>query len=238
MAGATAPATLAHALIHTNAENWAMIILAKLANPEIPFVYASWSRIFDMKCATVCHGGPEFGMLRMATTQMAKFYNLPSGGGGMLTDSKLIDGQYGFEKLSTTLLPALAGTNIILGMGLTADQDALSLESLVVDQEITQYIDRILAGLRVDEATTDLGIIEKVGPEGFFIEEPHTRENYRQEMWIPKLCDRTPATHGSDMSQKSMLLRTRKHVEKSLASWNRPRMPEDVEARCLEIIAR
>jgi len=236
MAGATAPATLAHALVHTNAENWAMIILAKLANPEIPFVYASWSRTFDMKSATVCHGGPEFGLLRMATTQMAKYYNLPSGGGGMLTDAKLLDAQYGFEKLSTTLLPALAGTNIILGMGLTADQDALSLESLVVDQEITQYVDRIVAGIRVDETTTDLAVIERVGPEGFFIEEPHTLEHYREEMWIPRLCDRTPATHGLDMSKKSMLLRTRKQVEKALASWTPPRMPEDADARCREII--
>jgi trimethylamine--corrinoid protein Co-methyltransferase len=236
MAGATAPATLAHALVHTNAENFAVIALAKLVNPDIPFVYASWSRAFDMRAATVCHGGPEFAMLRVATTQMAQYYHLPSGGGGMLTDSKFLDSQYGFEKLGTTLLPALAGCNIILGMGLTADQDALSLESLVIDQEITQWVDRVKRGILVDDQTLDLDIIEQVGPEGAFLEERHTLEHYRREMWIPRLCNRQPATHGADISTRTILHSTRKEVEKLLAAWTGPKLPEDVEARTEQII--
>lgn len=236
MAGATSPATLAHALIHTNAENFAVIILAKLVNPDVPFVYASWSRCFDMKTANVSQGGPEFGMLRIATTQIGKYYNLPTGGGGILTDSKLLDSQYGFEKMGVTLLPALAGTNILLGMGLTADQDALSLESLVIDQEITYWVDRVKQGIVVDKNTTDLGIIEKVGPEGAFIEEYHTLENYRKEMWIPSLCNRQPATHGADMSKRTILVKTQKQIEKLMAKWEGPRIPEGAIEKMDEII--
>ena len=236
MAGATSPATLAHALIHTNAENFAVIILSKLVNPDVPFVYASWSRCFDMKAANVCQGGPEFGLLRAATTQMAKFYNLPSGGGGILTDSKLLDSQYGFEKMGVTLLPALAGTNILLGMGLTADQDALSLESLVIDQEITMWVDRVKDGITVNPSTTDLGIVEKVGPEGAFIEEYHTLENYRKEMWISSLCNRQPATHGADMSKRTILVKTQKQIEKLMDKWQGPKLPEGVEEKLDQII--
>jgi trimethylamine---corrinoid protein Co-methyltransferase len=236
MAGATGPATLAHALIHTNAENFAAIILAKLVNPDIPFIYASWARCFDMKYATVCHGGPEFPVLRIGTTQMAKYYNLPSGGGGMLTDSKFLDSQYGIEKLGTTLLPAMAGCNIILGMGLTADQDALSLEALVIDEEITRWVDRALEGIRVNETTTDLGITEKIGPEGAFLEDPHTLKNYRSEMWIPLLCNRQPATHGADISTRTILHRTQRQIEKLMASWQGPKIPKDAGKEMDQII--
>ncbi len=37
-------------------------------------------------------------MLRIGTTQMARYYGLPSGGGGILADTKSIDVQLGMEK--------------------------------------------------------------------------------------------------------------------------------------------
>jgi trimethylamine--corrinoid protein Co-methyltransferase len=164
MCGATAPATLASTLICANAELLSSFVLAKLVNPAVPVVYASWARIFDMKSATVSHGGPEFGLLRVATTQMAKHYRLPSGGGGVLADSKLIDVQLGLEKLATALLPALAGTNMILGMGLLADENAFSLEALMIDHEITSYVARVLQGILVDDDIMDLSIFTELGP--------------------------------------------------------------------------
>ena len=238
MAGATSPATMGHTLVQTNAENFAAISLAKLVNPDVPIVYASWSRIFDMKWAMVCQGGPEFGMQRIATTQMAKYYNMPSGGGGCLTESKFLDAQYGFEKMITTLLPAMAGCNIILGMGLTADQDAHSAEAMVIDEEITGYIERVRQGFRINDDTTNLDVIRAVGPEGAFIEEMHTLQNFRQEMYIPQVCNRQPATHGVDLSKRTIIEATQARIEKLLASWSGPKVPEGAVEKMDEIIAR
>jgi len=237
MAGATSPATMGHTLVQTNAENFGAITLAKLVNPEVPIVYASWSRIFDMKWAVVSQGGPEFGLQRIGTTQMAKFYNMPSGGGGCLTESKFLDSQYGFEKMVTTLLPAVAGCNLILGMGLTADQDAHSAEALVIDEEITCYIDRVRDGLKVEADTTDIGIIDKVGPEGAFLEEMHTLKHFRQEMYIPKVCNRQPATHGADLSRRTILESTQAKIEKLLGSWKGPQIPDGAVAKMDKVIA-
>jgi len=238
MSGGTSPATMAQTLIGANAELLASFVLAKLVNPAAPLVYASWARIIDMKSAGVSHGGPEFGLLRTATTQMAKFYGLPSGGGGILADSKLIDAQFGMEKLGTALFPALAGTNMISGMGLLADENAISPEALIIDHEIASWVGRAIAGIRVTAETTDISIFEEVGPGGDFIRAKHTRDNYRQEMWIPKIMDRGVLVQDVDPEPRSLRNRARKVLDKALADYIGPKLPEGMEARLEEIIGR
>ncbi|MBF0530519.1 MAG: trimethylamine methyltransferase family protein, partial [Deltaproteobacteria bacterium] len=236
MCGGTAPATLAQTLIDANAELLASFVLAKLVNPNVPIVYASWARILDMKSAGVSHGGPEFGLLRTGTTQMAKFYGLPSGGGGILADSKLIDAQFGMEKLGTALFPALARTNMIVGMGLLADENAISLEALAIDNEITGWVNRALQGIRVTEETTDISVFEPVGPGGDFLQEKHTRQNYRQEMWIPQLMERGMLVHGVDPEPKSMLQKAKSIITGLLAKFEPPTLPENIDKEFESII--
>ena len=236
MCGGTSPATLAHTLIDANAELLASFVLAKLVNPNIPVVYASWARILDMKSAGVSHGGPEFGLLRTATTQMAKFYGLPSGGGGILADSKLIDVQFGMEKLGTALFPALAGTSMISGMGLLADENAISLEALVLDNEITGWVSRALQGIRVTPETTDISVFEPVGPGGDFLQEAHTRENYRQEMWIPQFMERGMLVQDADLEPKSMRQKARAAIANLLSQHVPPTLPEGIDREFESII--
>ena len=160
---------LASTVVLANAELLSSFVLAKAVNPAVPLIYASWARILDMRTGTVSHGGPEFPLLRMATTQMAKYYGLPAGGGGILADTKSIDVQLGMEKLGTGLLPALADTNMVVGMGLFADENAISLETLVIDHEICGWIKRVMKGIEVTDETTDLSVFEAVGPGGDFV---------------------------------------------------------------------
>jgi trimethylamine--corrinoid protein Co-methyltransferase len=235
MCGATAPATLASTLVCANAELICSLVLAKLVNPEVPLVYASWARIFDMKSAVVSHGGPEFGLLRMATTRMAKYYKLPSGGGGVLADSKQVDVQLGLEKLSTALLPALAGTNMVLGMGLVANENAFSLEALMIDHEITRYVARILEGIRFDGAV-DLSVFQESGPGGHFLDRVHTVENFRREMWIPGILDREGLKPGDGPPSRGMRDRAREAIQLALERYSPPELPADIDSRLEAII--
>lgn len=236
MTGGTAPATLASTLIAANAELLNSFVLAKLVNPSVPVVYASWSRILDMKSAGVSHGGPEFGMLRIGTTQMAKFYNLPSGGGGILADSKLIDVQMGMEKLGTALLPALAGTNMILGMGLFAEENTMSLEALMIDHEVAGYVQRVIQGILVNDYTTDLSIFKKVGPSGTFIDKMHTLENYRKEMWIPSITSRGMLDVALDPNLSGMRSNAKKAIGTVMQNYTPPSLPDDIDSKLEEII--
>jgi trimethylamine---corrinoid protein Co-methyltransferase len=237
MCGGTGPATMAGTLITANAELLNSIVLAKIINPRVPLIYASWARILDMKCAGVSHGGPEFGMFRICTTQMAKYYNLPSGGGGILADSKQIDPQLGMEKLGTALLPALAGTNMILGMGLFAEENTMSKEVLMIDNEITGYVQRILQGVDVNDHTTDLSILKEVGPGGTFIDKRHTFENYRKEMWIPNICHRGMTTTAAEKEDVGIRGNAKIAIDKALRNYMAPSLPENIEEKLDEIIS-
>ena len=236
MCGATAPATLAATLVTANAELLNSFVLAKLINPAVPLVYASWARILDMKSGGVSHGGPEFGMLRIGTTQMAKFYNLPSGGGGILADSKLIDIQMGMEKLGTALLPALAGTNMILGMGVYAEENAISQEVLMIDHEVACYTERVLQGILVNDYTTDLSIFREVGPGGTFIDTEHTFDNFKKEMWIPTITSRGKLELEEDQNLEGMRRNAKKSIGDVMQEYLPPSLPDDIDSRLEKII--
>ncbi len=236
MCGGTAPATLAATLIAANAELLNSIVLAKIVNPAAPLVYASWARVLDMRTAGVSHGGPEFGMLRIGTTQLAKFYNLPSGGGGILADSKLIDIQLGMEKLGTALLPALAGTNMILGMGLFAEENAMSLEILMLDHEVAGYTQRVLQGILVNDYTVDLSPFKEVGPGGIFLDTDHTFDNFKKEMWLPTITSRGTLDLADDQNLNGMRSNARRAINKVMQKYTPPSLPEDIDSRLEEII--
>ena len=222
MSGGTSPCTLASTVVLANAELLASFVLAKAVNPAAPLIYASWARILDMRAATVSHGGPEFPLLRMATTQMAKYYGLPCGGGGILADTKSIDVQLGMEKLGTGLLPALADTNMIVGMGLFADENAISLETLLIDHEVCGWINRARRGIDVNDDTTDISIIAQVGPGGDFVGTEHTMQHFRKEMFIPKIMDRGFLSLDKDPTAKCMRNRARKHFHEAMARYVPP----------------
>jgi trimethylamine--corrinoid protein Co-methyltransferase len=236
MSGGTSPATLASTVVLANAELLASFVLAKAVNPAVPLIYASWARILDMRAATVSHGGPEFPLLRMATTQMAKYYGLPSGGGGILADTKSIDVQLGMEKLGTGLLPALADTNMVVGMGLFADENAISLETLVIDHEVCGWINRVRRGIEVSDETTDISIIAEVGPGGDFVGTDHTLKNFRAEMFIPKTMDRGFLSLDKDPAAKCMRNRARRHFKEVMDRFVPPALPGGVESKLDEII--
>jgi trimethylamine--corrinoid protein Co-methyltransferase len=219
MGGGNAPGTVAGTVALANAEMLAGIVLAKLVDADVPIVYATWARTMDLRSGTVAFGAPEFGMIRTATTQMAQYYHLPSGGGGILCDSKIPDVQMGYEKMATALLPALAGTNIILGMGLISSENMISLEQLVADDEIVSYVGRILRGITVDSDRLAVDLIEKVGPGGSFIQDEHTFRYFKEEFWVPSVTDRTMFNAYVSPEEKASRTRIRRKIQQRIASY-------------------
>ena len=82
-----------------NAESVDALVAMGTVLPGTPILYGSWGRHLDMRYGLVTMGGPEFGLLKVTTAQMARFYGLPSRGGGVLADSLISDTQAGYEKM-------------------------------------------------------------------------------------------------------------------------------------------
>lgn len=238
MAGGTGPATLAGNLVLANAEILNAFVLCKAVNKEVPLIYASWARLLDMRGATCSHGGPEFAMQRVATTQLAKYYGLPSGGGSFLGDTKTIDVQLGMEKLGTGLLPALAGMNMCSGMGLFADENAISLETLIIDCEITGWVDRVLKGITVTPESCDIDVIKEVGYGGDFVRTKFTFDHYKNETFLPTIMDRGYLAIEKDPLAKNIRKRAKTLYPKYMEKYVGPQVPEDIVKKMEEIIAR
>jgi trimethylamine--corrinoid protein Co-methyltransferase len=65
-----------------------------------------------------------------------------------------------------------------------------SPELLVLSDEIIGWVKRMGQGIRVDEETLAVEVIDKVGPGGHFLGEEHTLKYFKKEIWYPQLLDR------------------------------------------------
>jgi len=82
MAGASAPVTLAGALVQHTAEVLGGLVLSQLTKKGAPVVIFSSSQMFDLKTVNAGVGDPEYAMINAALAEIADFYNLPCVCGG------------------------------------------------------------------------------------------------------------------------------------------------------------
>lgn len=192
MAGSTGPITLAGVLAVQNAELLAGIVLAQLVSPGMPCLYGSTSTNIDLRTGALAIGSPELSLCLSAHAQLARFYGLPSRGGGALTDASLTDSQAGYESMFSLLTTVNSGIDFVLHAGgIVSSYLAFSYEKLIMDDEICGMLRQYLRGIQVDPDTLAYEVIAHVGPGGHFLGEDHTLERCRTEFWQPSLFDRS-----------------------------------------------
>jgi trimethylamine--corrinoid protein Co-methyltransferase len=238
MGGATSPMTLSGELAQVNAEILSHLALSKIVNPAAPVVYASSCRIFDMKFGVCASSTPEYAIFRASTSQLGRHYNLPTGGGGLNTDSSAIDTQYGWEKFMTTLVPAMTGQNIILGMGILSQMNAISIESLVVDNDIVKSVQRVLDGVKVDEDRLAFEVIKNNAVTSDFLGDSHTMKYFKEEAWIPdgKITNRCSAIDWEMGGRETTLDRARSRVDECLNMFKAPEISKNKIQKMTQII--
>ena len=237
MAGATSPVTLCGTLAQANAEILAHIALTKMVNPDVPVIYGSWARVFDMKYCNVSVGGPEFGLLMSGAAQLSKFYRLPYGGGGILTNSNCIDAQLGWEKMLTALLPAQAQANLISGMGLISQMKLFSAEALVIDNEIAAIVKRVCNGITVSGERLGLKALEDtIEKAETFMVQKHTKKYFREELFLPDFADCSALYSWQKKGSKDTGNRARERIEEVLQKYRQPEIPTGMEQKLDAII--
>jgi trimethylamine--corrinoid protein Co-methyltransferase len=209
MMGATAPVTVAGALVEHSANVLASLVLAQLVRPGHPCIFSVASGGFNMRTGTYVSASPEMVQLHCATAQMAHFYHLPFHGGGGL-DACLPDAQAGFERTLQALPMTLARVNFFcLAFGMMNQLLTSSYEQAVIDDEIFSAIFRLAEGIQVTPETIGLDQIRMAGPGGQFLNQAYTKQNFRGEQWQPKLTSRLEweqwqrLSGGKDMRQRA-----------------------------------
>ena len=87
------------------------------------------------------------------------------------------------------MLPALAGANLIYGLGMIESGMTFDFGQLVMDNEFAGMIKLCAGGIPVSDETLALDVIGEVGPFGDFLSHDHTMTHMREQSQ-PTLIDR------------------------------------------------
>ena len=199
-AGTTAPAALAGTVVQVMAEALASLLMINLVVPKHPVIVGPWPFVSDLRTGSFTGGGGEEALVSAAAAQVANHYGLVSSVGAGMSDSKLPDNQAGYEKAIAVTLAALAGcNNVSESAGMMGSLMGLSMESLVIDNDMLGTVLRTVRGIEVNEQTLSFDVIENaVRGEGHFLRQEQTLELMRSEYEYPALADRLPTNQWQD----------------------------------------
>jgi len=233
LAGTSAPVTLAGLITQTNAEILGSVIVSQIFNPGAPVFFGTVSHITDMRTGNSAMGSVEMGLITAGIAQLARYYKIPSRGPGCGTDSKVLDVQNGFERLQTLMLAAQAGINYITCAGTYEATLVESLELLVIDDNLAGMVQRTLEGINVNDDTIGIDVIKKVATSEVkgvnFLAEKHTRKHMKNELYFPKLVDRSRRSSWRKKGAKDIIVRAKEKVEQILQSHQENLLPKEME---------
>ena len=117
------------------------------------------------------------------------------------------DAQAGHEKTLTGLLAALAGVNVVYGLGMLESGVTIDFGQLVMDNEFAGMIKHVLNGIPVNDETLAVDVIHDVGPLKDFLAQKHTLKHMNSQSQ-PSLIDRRRRSKwqelgGTDMYERA-----------------------------------
>jgi trimethylamine--corrinoid protein Co-methyltransferase len=233
----TAPATMAGNLVVNMAAVIADLVLLELANPGTPVFMGSAPSLMDLRTGGYTGGSPEDYLLAAAAAQLAHHYGLPIAVGTMATGSKAPDWQAAVDDALSTMASLANGADMLNGAGLLSGSKTLSYPHMVMETEIYGMVSRCVEGIAVDEETLALDVIAKVGPNGTYLAEKHTRAHMRR-LWRPRVWDRSSYEHRIALGRAGAFERAREVADDVLATHRPNPLPQDLAAELAAIVAR
>ena len=117
------------------------------------------------------------------------------------------DAQSGHEKTITSLLPALAGANLIYGLGMLESGVTIDYAQLVMDAEFARMVKFCVPGIPVTDETLSVDVIAEVGPFSDFLSHDDTFKGMRDAVAQP--AHRPPGPRGVGRRRVDDALRPR-----------------------------
>ncbi len=231
------PATLAGSLALSVARILSGLVIGQLAQPGAKMIVTMHVSSMAPSSAIHTYASPEHVIGQAAAKSMSRYYRLPTFGRAGTTESKLPDSQAAFEAGYEILMQALCGENLIHDVGYIESGLTASWDAVVMCNEFIGAAKRVLGGFELSPDTLALDLIDSVGPDGHFMAETHTAENYRKEFWMPGLFDRNTFDTWKQQGATTMLERTRVKIKDILSNHKPDPLDSDLCKRLNEIAA-
>lgn len=234
--GGTATVTIAGGLAQQNAELLAGVMLVQTVTTKVPIQYSGRLSMMDLRNGKNIWGVPEMALASAATVQIAHRYKMIADVYGVVSDANDWGVQMGLERMNVGLIPAMAGADNLSGIG-GAWEAAASYELLVIDNEIYSDIFRAVGGIGVDDERLALDVIDKVGPMGNYLAQPHTMKYLRMgEIRNSALYDKRTGERARKEGIKPLQTAAREAAKKILKEHEPAPLGKDVERELGEIV--
>jgi trimethylamine--corrinoid protein Co-methyltransferase len=236
IACATGPATWGGTLVQSNAEVLAGVVILETLVPGAATFYGSCATVMDLRSGAAACGGPEDLLLQMASTQLARHYDLPANIGTFATGAKSPDWQAGLENGLSGLASAFAGADMLCGAGLLYGARVCSPEQVVLDAEIFSLL-RHLVGVPAEAGDDVLDVIGAAGPGGEYLSQRHTLATMRR-LWMPRLFDRAEWSEWDAAGRPGPREAARERMREILAGHRPEYLEADLDAEIGRILER
>ena len=226
LSGGTAPVTMAGSMVEHTAECLSGIVLSQCVKSGAPIIYGGGATALDMRDGINAEGAIETKMMAVANNaQIGKYFGLPTAANCGRNDSEMFDAQAATESGFGMLLGALAGINLIRGVGMLDHGGAVSMEKMIYDNEVCGMIFRLIDGITVSDETLAVGLIKenKFNSSGI-LGSLHTFDWFRKELFMPskEIIGRTSYTKYVENGSREIFERAQEKKERILAVDNTP----------------
>ncbi len=237
LSGFVAPVTLVGSLVQHTAETLSGIVISQLTNPGTPVLYGGSPAIFDVRYETTPMGAVETMMVDCAFNEIGKHLRLPTQAYISLSDAKQLDAQAGLETSMGGTLAALAGINNVSGPGMLDFESCLSLEKLVLDNEICGMVLRLIKGIEPKEDFPALPRFQELLSENHLLISKHTRRYLREEHYFPgPVIDRANRARWQEEGGNTLRQRAHSEVERLIADYQPGSLPDDIKAELTKLM--
>jgi len=233
--GTTGPVTMAGNVALNNAGVLVGIVLAQLVREGTPVVVPGFGGdALDLRTMVDPYAEPDH---RGMVPSLAHHYGLPmfSLAGG--SDSKTVDQQAATDASLTMLIDALAGAHLIHDSGYLESGLCGSLAQLAICDEIAAWIRAAIGPVEISDETLALDLIDRLGPDGSFLDADHTIAHYR-ERWYPTLIDRLSHSAWQARGATTLAERAAARVDRILTGHRTPPLTEDATRAIAGILER
>jgi len=213
MAGATAPSTIAGAVVQATAECLAGLVYVNAISPGFPAIFGTWPFGLDLRTGAMCLGSGEQALMSAACAQMHQFYGLPGGAAGGASDAKMPDMQAGWEQMCSNVMAGLSGLNMVYeAAGMHASLLGFCLDSLVLSDDLIGQALRCVRGIEVNDATLALDQMAEVclGGNGHYLGTDKTLALMETDFVYPRLGNRMSPKEWEENGKPDLLANARR----------------------------
>lgn len=186
-AGGTAPLSVAGNVLMAVAEILAMVTLAHVLVPGTPVIATPLMFTLDMATGQALHACPESLQAKSLAVEVLG-RPVAEGGLGLLThtygmgsDTPAGDGQAMAERAMLGQAVAMAGADILGGVGQLETATVFDPVQAVLDDELGGYLRSLIQTPQVDDAAFNWQEITKIGIGGHFLASTHTLDQCRSQ---------------------------------------------------------